>query len=134
MTKEERKEKAMEYIKTHIGTSFVELKRVCFDTPEEAEGHATVDIAPNVFAWANMSNEFADMMVELKNDKAIAFLPCDVLIYLTDGVELNLPRVVDTPPPEGYDEPHWLPVTIYTMDDYKKELERLNVTLSTTVE
>lgn len=64
----------------------------------------------NVCLWAGMSPEFVAVVRELQTAKAIHPEPSSVLTYLIDGGALDMP-LANRPPPSGYKQPHWAPIT-----------------------
>lgn len=62
-----------------------------------------------ILFWVNMSQDFADAIIELKEEEKIDFEACGLGIYLLGGKVLKLPIVEKK---KIYDKPHWLPVII----------------------
>ena len=62
-----------------------------------------------VHYWINMSSDFADSIIDLKNEKIIKFIVCPISVYFISGKILKFPIVEKK---QIYDKPHWLPITI----------------------
>jgi hypothetical protein len=97
--------------------SFAELEDWLARRGIPVKGEYSLDAGqhPNVVFWAGVSEEFCDIVRELKPHLDLE--PCSpmsaTLIYLVDGKALNLP-FAKRPPANGYRDPHWLPVTLRT--------------------
>ena len=63
----------------------------------------------NIYHWINMSIDFADSIIDLKNEKIITFTGCPVSIYFLSGKILKIPVATKK---EQYKIPHWLPVVV----------------------
>jgi len=63
----------------------------------------------NIYHWINISIDFADSIIDLKNEKIITFTGCPSSIYFLSGKLLKFPIATKK---EQYKIPHWLPVII----------------------
>jgi hypothetical protein len=63
----------------------------------------------NIYHWINMSVDYADSIIDLKNEKIIKFTGCHINIYFLSGKLLKFPIATKK---EQYKIPHWLPVVI----------------------
>ena len=107
------KDRIYEFIVQNNGkASFAEI------TQEFGEGDYEVDMPNNVVFWAGMTAESSAGVIDLLNEKRILPYPTSTLLYVIDGMCLNLP-LVKRPPKNGYKEPHWLPVVLWTTDQVK---------------
>lgn len=93
------------------GTSIVEIKNALEARGLDTEGEIAVETGrcPNLFVWAGMSQDFADVLKALLCDKRVTPSPTSSLVYMCDGQALTFP-VAQKPPKNGYREPHWVPV------------------------
>ena len=87
--------------------SFAELAK---SFPEEfhADNGVSLNIRRNLIIWSGITERGARAIGNLLSEKQIACYPAQPLIYLCDGLALNLPiarRIRD------YAKPHWLPVS-----------------------
>jgi hypothetical protein len=107
----EHTESTVEFIRANgSGTSLVEIKRHLGQQGMETEGEVAVETGgcKNLFIWAGMSQEFADVLKAILCDRRVLATPTTALVYYCDGEALTLP-VAQKPPKGGYKEPHWLP-------------------------
>lgn len=110
MTSENIKNKVLDYIKQHEGTSFVEIERVFeehhFDY--KGEGAYTSGQNQNVIFWTGWNEQAFNIVAELKREGHIELEACPLFIYLTDGKCLSLPVMQ-----KASDAKHdcWLPIT-----------------------
>lgn len=104
------KEAVFEFVRERDWVTLVELQRHMSDYME-TEGHVALEWAPNLFLWGDMSQELADLILELIKEKRIFFYTTSVITYMADGGMSNLPVAKNTPK-NGYKKPHWLPVCI----------------------
>ena len=102
-------EAAYDYIRQSRNVSFVELARFLEGEGMCTKGDLTLMAAVphDLILWANMSDEFVDVVDALAECTDIA--PTPVLVYLCDGGALKLP-LAKRPPKGGYKRPHWCPV------------------------
>ena len=110
------KNKIIEYFKRNggIGISFAELsKRIEGFNGEIA---MTFSKKPNLVMWAGMSREAFDAMRELMEERKISITSTTQLVYLIDGMSLQLPIAKRF---KDYKKEHWLPVTMRLMRDNK---------------
>lgn len=101
------------FIKTHIGTSFGELKEYFNDS-----GDTVLCNSRNVIFCLGHSEEFIDTIKKLMDEKKIYLAPCHILIMLQDGCFYKLPIAKQD---KHYKKEHWLPVIIKTTDQIKNE-------------
>lgn len=104
-------ERAIDYIHHHGGVSFPELQRFAEDSlGMDTRGDHVLEILHNLFLWAGMSDEFTSLVLEIRSTGRVEFHPASPLVYLTDGM-LKFP-LAKRPPRNGYESPHWTPVTM----------------------
>lgn len=105
------KDAIRDYVNRHDHVSFAELKNHLggYDTDGT---HALALGTTNVLLWADCSREFISAVVELMDTGDIHPQACNPLVYLCDGMSLNLPIVRRRPPAGGFRDEHWLPVTL----------------------
>lgn len=108
MTKDQIKARLLDHIKTYRNVSFAELDRVGLG---DWRGTCSIEIKGNLVIWANLSSDVADAVIELYKAKEIDFTPCSTMVYMADGVCLQLP-LAKRPPINGYTKPHWAPVVM----------------------
>lgn len=72
----------------------------------------------NVVYWHGLRPSVADGLIELYNEKRILLYPTNILVYLIGGKVPMLP-IVKKLPKNGYKEPHWLPLLLYTVRQAK---------------
>lgn len=63
----------------------------------------------NIYYWINMSINYSDSIIDLKNEKIIKFTGCPIYTYFASGKILKFPILTKK---EQYKTPHWLPVII----------------------
>jgi hypothetical protein len=88
------------------GVTFVELKDM-LGRYMDVRGTWAWEIAPNTILWADMSEQFLDVMTAARPRLDIA--PAAWLVYAIDGGLLRLP-IAKRVPKAGYKTEHWLPV------------------------
>lgn len=101
----------MDYIRRHRGVTFVEIKRILSEHIR-IDGDLSYELSPNVILWAGMSEDFCQIMENLRLGKKIEIRPTHFLTYIADGEGIKLP-VALRPSKKGYKKPHWLPVCFY---------------------
>lgn len=112
------KDKILELVEARQYVTYAEFERFFpehkEDPPLSRLVHGSVK---NIIYWIGMDQEFADAVAELTVEKLIFMHPTPPLTYLIDGAGLALP-LVKRPPKNGYEKPHWLPVTFCTHPAY----------------
>ncbi|KAF5059811.1 hypothetical protein DSECCO2_332310 [anaerobic digester metagenome] len=103
------KNEIMNYIKTHPGTSYVEIERLFDKLGFEWAGDYCLcsSKCSNVIYWSGWNNEAVQILNELQEEGFIEKTPTEPVIYLIDGKGLNLPLVKSF---KQYKNPHWLPI------------------------
>lgn len=93
------------------GISLVEIENELLRLGVDIEGEMAVgpDECPNLFIWAGMSQDFADVLKAVMQDRRVKATQTSPLVYLCDGKALTFP-LARKPPRQGYREPHWVPV------------------------
>jgi hypothetical protein len=111
------KTEILAYVKEHPGTSFVELQRVV----PGFSGEKTLwsgEREDNILLWDSISQEGIEALQELMQSNDIEVRSSHFLVYMVDGILLNLPiarrRV-------HYKKPHWLPATMSVPRKSQKE-------------
>jgi len=98
------------YIDDYGHVSFAELTRD-FEGFEGDELMFAGDAKKNVVLWANISGNAVKQLNSLVKNKPYSFKPCNLLIYIVDGVCLKLP-VAKRLSKQGYKKPRWLPCVL----------------------
>lgn len=114
-TIEQLAEQCMTWIRGRRGTSFVELSNWLDAQGIEARGDWAVEIeeCPNLFLWANMSQQFVDLVAAIKPLTELQPLS-DLemfIVYGSDGGALSWPTA-KRPPKNGYKTPRWAPAVL----------------------
>lgn len=94
------------------GTTLAEIRNLLDARGMDLDGEIAVGPlgdCPNLYIWAGMSQDFADLVKAVQSDERVEVHPTSVLVYMFDGQALNLP-IAKKPPKNGYREPHWAPV------------------------
>jgi hypothetical protein len=104
------RERLIEYVKQKDWVSFVEVERVLSEFME-VKGTTSIQGAPNVILWMGVSEDLADLILELVNEGVLFLWRTQFLTYLIDGRGLTLP-IAKRPPKEGYKKPRWLPTCL----------------------
>lgn len=108
LSQETMMEDILWYVKHYDYVSIAELRR-------RYEGQSEGDIAMvndkdrNIILFTGLSQLLYDSLTHLLKERLIHIHQANILTYLADGVILQLP-LAQRPPPQGYKEPHWLPV------------------------
>ena len=110
-------EQLMDRIRRYGHLTFVEATNFVASHGIDVKGDLAIcglrkcdgEMDPNLILWAGMSQEFVDVMAEIRPH--IDFAPESQLTYLFDGAMLTFP-IVQRPPSKGYASPHWLPVSL----------------------
>jgi hypothetical protein len=100
------KDRILAYIETTDHVSYAELAN---HFPEFKDGEFAISLRENLILWVNMTEEATQAIEELRAEKRITVSPSTMLVYLIDGMSLNMPiakRVRD------YKKPHWAPTTL----------------------
>jgi hypothetical protein len=111
MKTEEMSQKILGYLDEYGDASFANLMMLF---GEDAEGDLVLEILPNVFLWANMSQALIDALAAVKH--LLEVRVTSVLVYLSDGQSLTLP-IGKRIPKDGFDKPHWVPVLLRRRSD-----------------
>ena len=111
------KDRIYEYISQKGGgVSFVEIRE------EFGEGNYDMSTPTNLVFFSGLTDKTVDGIIELLKEKRILMYPTSPLIYLVDGCVCNLP-LAKRPPTNGYKEPHWIPVVLWTIEQIKKGMK-----------
>ena len=111
------KERVYEFVtKKGGGVSFVEIRE------EFGEGKYEMSTSLNVVYFSGLTGETIDGINELLDEKRILMYPTSPIIYLVDGCTCNLP-LAKRLPANGYKEPHWIPVVLWTIEQIKKGMK-----------
>jgi hypothetical protein len=100
------KDRVVAYIES---TDYVSYAELASHFPEFKDGEFAISLRQNLILWVNMTQEAAQVVEELRAEKRIVVNPSSLLVYLCDGMSLNMPiakRVRD------YKKPHWAPTTL----------------------
>lgn len=89
------------------GVSFVELKKHFKGTSGNKEFSIRGNNYSNIVLWADMSEEFCDVMENIEASGEIEMLPTTPIVYACDGMMLRLPIAQSM---RHYKSPRWLPV------------------------
>ncbi|WGI18080.1 hypothetical protein [Methanonatronarchaeum sp. AMET-Sl] len=121
-TKKEIKKILRNYIAENNGTTFIELKKLLKQKINvDGEYALTAPEDPNLVFWAEMSKELTEIINELIEQKELMYIPTHPVPYMAEGGGLNLPLAKKPEPENGFQQPHWTPVLLYT---YEKALEK----------
>lgn len=101
--------KLLEQIKEKLSwgsVSFAELSRIeGFNGDLEIKlNHPSVS---NVVLWSGLSEEAIEALEVIRKEGEYIISPSTILVYLMDGVSLNLPIAKSK---RHYKKPHWAPV------------------------
>ncbi|MCN0156676.1 pathogenicity island protein [Staphylococcus epidermidis] len=101
--------KLIDYIKNNTGTSFVEIEKVFEQNDFDYTGQGAYTSAENnnIVFWYGWNKQAFDVVSELVNEGLIDMKICELVIYMVDGKELNLPVLKSY----DIDTYHWLPIT-----------------------
>lgn len=106
-------EQAIDYIRRNGHVSFPELQRFAESTLDiPVRGSYALEAVPNLILWADMSQEFVDLVHAIQATRKVDLNPTSLLVYAVDGGFLNLP-LAKRPPKNGYKTPHWAPVVMH---------------------
>jgi hypothetical protein len=67
----------------------------------------------NIVLWVDMSQELAQLIIDLVNERVLTYSPTEWLVYVADHMILPLPLATEK---VQYEEPHWLPVAFSLVD------------------
>jgi hypothetical protein len=92
-------------------TDFINIEEMLDKNNIDFEGDSILSTSNygDIYFWVGMSQDFADAIIELKEEEKIDFEACGLGIYLLGGKVLKFPIVEKK---QIYDKPHWLPVII----------------------
>lgn len=109
-----------EYIKSHPGTSFIEIERLfeendfdfrgdigIFPSTEQRKGDAF--IGKNILFWAGWNHQACDIFCEIIAGD-FHYETCPLLLYIADGGFLDIP--IAKKHNHDYKDIHWLPAVI----------------------
>jgi hypothetical protein len=93
------------------GISFAQIEDMFEDNNINYNGDNVVGPSryKNMYYWINMSDEFSETIIQLKEEDKIKLSVCNVIIYMADGKIIKYPLAKQA---IQYEEPHWLPVII----------------------
>jgi hypothetical protein len=98
------KEAIYNLIKELDDVSFVELTTQI----DGFSGNHTMGLNKNTIFWDNTSQEAINALSDLLAAGSIKMMPADVLVYILDGVHLDLPVAQQIG--RKYKTPHWVPI------------------------
>lgn len=104
------KQKLLNYIETHSGTSFVEIERLFKEHHFHYEGDRSLQGNRNLILWLDWNNEAVALINELLEEGSIICKTIHLLAYLVDGGTIPLPIAKEA---RAYESPRWLPVAFY---------------------
>jgi hypothetical protein len=108
------RDRIMSYVEHYGGgVSFAELRRHVpdFRSEDPGGGFALGEWDRNVLIWPGMSKAASAAIDELVAEAKIYFKSTSLLVYLVDGLTLQLPLA--KPGIRKYKSRRWLPVAIY---------------------
>lgn len=73
----------------------------------KGEKHYVSKSNPNIILWSGISSEAVSALEHMLSSKLIKIMPVEPMVYLIDGMALNLPIATSK---RKYKTPHWLPV------------------------
>lgn len=103
------KQAVLDYIRTHPGTSYVELEGVFEEVGYSYQGGLEIFSTENeaVIFWSGWNEKACEIIAGLMKDGKIEREPCHPYIYLIDGKMLRIPILKGNPC--RVKRPHWLP-------------------------
>lgn len=108
-----------QFIKDQDWVTMVEIGQFLTGCSIDTKGNLEWGIDDlNLVFWAGMSDEFCDIMAELKDRKTTQMEATNPMTYLIDGAMLSLP-LAKRPPRQGYKDPHWAPICFRHKDRLK---------------
>lgn len=111
---EQIKNAILDYIKTHEGTSYVEIENLFNKLGFKWEGDYCLcsEKNKNVIYWSGWNEEAVQILNELQEEGFIEKVPTEPLLYIIDGKSLNFPIVKSF---RQYKDPHWLPIVFNSL-------------------
>ena len=111
MTVEQEKMKTiiLNFIRTHEGTSFVEIERLFERNGFDYKGNVNIiesEEYSNIIHWDGWNEAAVDILKDLVNNRIVRMVYSNIIIYLMDGKTLNLPLAKRR---IKYKNPHWSP-------------------------
>jgi|ERR1700726_3121430 len=108
MNKDQYAEKVISLISTRRTVSFIEIENM-LSSHIDVKGNIAMCLPkyPTIVLWANMSQQFFDIMIEVLKTKKVSPKSTDPLVYAMDGKLLKFPIAKSA---RQYKEEHWLPV------------------------
>jgi len=106
------KERVYEYLKLG-GVTFVEI------TGAFGKGEYAYCVDEHIVCGWNLTEEVADAIKELYDEKKILFYPTNMMTYVIDGAALRLPIAKTA---RHYKRDHWFPVVIWRTEMAKEIL------------
>lgn len=111
MTAQSLADEIVELVDGRNHVSFGEIVQRMSDRYDLAGSEAIeAPSCPNLFYWVNMSGLFVDAVQLVLASERAHLEPCPVLVYLVDGLALQLP-LARRAPKGGFKAPRWAPVT-----------------------
>ncbi|MGE7945502.1 pathogenicity island protein [Lysinibacillus sp. NPDC093688] len=104
------KQKLLNYIETHSGTSFVEIERLFEENHFHYEGDQSLQGDTNLILWLDWNDEAVALINELLEEGSIICKTIHLIAYIADGGSIPLPIAKET---RAYHSPRWLPVAFY---------------------
>lgn len=105
--------------------SFVELKK---NFPEMFDGEHAICFPDysNLIVWQGLSQDGAELILSLVNERKLFLLPSNPLVYAIDGALVNMPmakRILN------YKNPHWIPMVlcIHPPEFYQKQKKKKGI-------
>ncbi len=78
--------------------------------PGDLTGTENIEIERyKIVLWQNVSEDLKQALNELQEEYAVKYVPCDMILYILDGMTLDI-DIVKSIPAGGYKESRWLPV------------------------
>lgn len=110
MNRDELKQTILEFIKSHSGTSYVELESLLDRLQYEYRGRHEARAAanPNVVFWAGWNKDSLELIAEMITAGTIERTPCSPVLYAIDGAMLHYPILAGDPFKASFTQ--WLPV------------------------
>lgn len=93
------------------GTTFAEIHDRLEQEGIDPRGNATLELRRNDVLWQGCSAVVAGVLLQLIHERRVFLWPAHWLAYVADGAWPTLP-IAKQPPPNGYDQPHWLPAVL----------------------
>ncbi|EZX20751.1 hypothetical protein V070_01815 [Staphylococcus aureus C0673] len=108
MNKSNIKKIICDYISKNDVTSFVEIERIFEENNFKYKGELsqTGSKTPHVVFWIGWNMTAIEIIQELMAEERIFMEACEPIIYVIDGVTIDLP----IPKKANFTKPHWIPV------------------------